>query len=140
MLRAAVGELNELARVHLAQQAPQVSDVPGDQRLALGAFGHECDRNVDRICHEQMRWLARQLAPGMEAGWTARLTPMILQASGVPPLPGLRIRPVLVPLPVPVPAPVLDRIEFEAWWTSGGRRKTMAIETYKRGFIAADMP
>lgn len=86
------------------------------------------------------QWLARQLAPGMEAGWTARLTPMILQASGVPPLPGMRIRPVLVPLPVPVPAPVLDRIEFEAWWTSGGRRKTMTIETYKRGFISADLP
>ena len=84
------------------------------------------------------RWEPRQLNPGMEAGWTAQLTPMILQAPLVPPLPGQRPHPVLVPLPAPVASPVLDRIQFEAWWTAGGRRRTMTLETYKRGFLAAD--
>lgn len=86
------------------------------------------------------RWDARQLGPGMEAGWTARLTPMMLQAPDVPPLPGQRPRSVLVPLPAPVPSAVLDRIEFEAWWTSGGRRRTFTVETYKRGYIAPELP
>ena len=96
-----------------------------------------------RLAHDRPlsgRWDPRQLGPGMEAGWTARLTPMTLQISGIPPLPGQRARPILVPLPAPVPARVLDRIEFEAWWTAGGRRRTMTIETYKRGVIAAELP
>jgi hypothetical protein len=30
----------------------------------------------------------------------------------------------------------LDRIVFEAWWTTeGGQRRTYAIETYKRNWV-----
>lgn len=30
---------------------------------------------------------------------------------------------------------VMDRLELEAWWTNGGTRRTVKLETYRRGFL-----
>jgi prepilin-type N-terminal cleavage/methylation domain-containing protein len=84
-------------------------------------------------------WEPRQLGPGMRAGWTARLAPMMFTSPVVPPPPGIRARMELTPLPlelVPGPMTALDRVIFEAWWTSdSGKRRTFTIETYKRNWL-----
>lgn len=48
---------------------------------------------------------------------------------------GWRVQVVATEIPEnPGPGmPVLDRIEIEAWWKSGARRKTYSIVTYRRG-------
>lgn len=52
---------------------------------------------------------------GGESGWVAQVV-----ATEIPENPGPGM-------------PVLDRIEIEAWWKSGERRKTYSIVTYRRG-------
>jgi prepilin-type N-terminal cleavage/methylation domain-containing protein len=34
--------------------------------------------------------------------------------------------------------PLLDRVELEVWWTSGGRRRTFALEGYRPGFMTQE--
>jgi general secretion pathway protein I len=56
-----------------------------------------------------------------QSGWRARVTPFDL-----PPTPTAGL-------------PVLDRIELEVWWMEGARRRTQALEGYRRGsLLAAD--
>jgi general secretion pathway protein I len=86
-------------------------------------------------------WEARQLGPGMRAGWTARLEPLALMPPEVL-LPGVRPRMQLAPVPeamAATPMMVLDRVLFEAWWsTAGGARRTFQIETYRRNWLVAE--
>lgn len=39
--------------------------------------------------------------------------------------------------PAQAGTPVLDRIELEIWWQSGGMRRTARMEGYRRGFLQA---
>lgn len=84
-------------------------------------------------------WEPRQLGPGMKAGWTARLMPMMLTPPVTPTPLGVRPRMELVPLTpelAPGPMVALDRVVLEAWWISdGGTRRTFSIETYKRNWM-----
>jgi general secretion pathway protein I len=59
------------------------------------------------------------LTGGAEAGWRAQITPF-----EVPPAarPGTEI---------------LERLELEIWWMSGGKRRTLALEGFRRGRFAA---
>lgn len=58
--------------------------------------------------------------PGRAAGWKARVTPFET---------------------VPNPAPgyfALDRVELEVWWMSADRRRTFAIEGFKRSVLTQE--
>ncbi len=60
------------------------------------------------------------LAGGLEAGWQARLSTFEMP---------------------PVKAPgqlALDRIQLEVWWTSGVRRRTFALEAFRRRVLKAE--
>jgi general secretion pathway protein I len=65
---------------------------------------------------------------GIEAGWRAVIRPfegMVVLPGTVPP-PGTRI---------------LDRIELEVWWRSGGARRSFTLAAYRSiRFDAADVP
>jgi len=84
-------------------------------------------------------WEPRQLGPAMKAGWTVRLVPMTLLPPEIAPPPGVRPRLQLVPVPPGMatgPMIGLDRIIFEAWWTTAsGKRRTFTLETYKRNWL-----
>ena len=47
----------------------------------------------------------------------------------------LVIIPTELPDPVGPGSVVLDRLELEAWWMSGSKRRTYSIVTYRRGFL-----
>ncbi len=56
-------------------------------------------------------------AEGLQGGWRAQLLPFeSLQGT----TPG---------------SPILERLEFEAWWMSGSRRRTFTLEAYRQGTI-----
>lgn len=56
-------------------------------------------------------------AEGLKGGWRAQLLPFeSLQGT----TPG---------------SPILERLEFEAWWMSGSRRRTFALEAYRQSTI-----
>lgn len=55
------------------------------------------------------------LTGGTEAGWRAQLTPFEAPPNARP---GTEI---------------LERIELEIWWMSGARRRTLALEGFRRG-------
>jgi len=58
------------------------------------------------------------LAGGIEGGWRARLTPFEMP---------------------PNPAPgtvVLQRLELEIWWMSGGQRRTFALDGYRTSVLS----
>jgi general secretion pathway protein I len=59
------------------------------------------------------------LTGGEPAGWRARVTPF-----DVPP--GARNG-----------TPILQRLELEIWWTSGGHRRTLSLEGYRKGLLGA---
>lgn len=65
---------------------------------------------------------------GIEAGWRAVVRPfegMVVQPGAVPP-PGTRI---------------LDRIELEVWWRSGGARRSFTLAAYRSIPLGpADLP
>lgn len=92
---------------------------------------------LPRLPHGQPlegRWEKSHTGPGIEAGWTARVEPLVLRPPQVIPPPG-----VVVPkqmLPAMGPGRVLDRIVLEAWWRAGTTRKSLTLETYKRGMLA----
>lgn len=56
-------------------------------------------------------------AAGLQGGWRARLTNF---ESPVAPAPGV---------------PVVERLELEVWWMSGDRRRTLALEGFRRAMI-----
>ncbi|MGE5567697.1 MAG: type IV pilus modification PilV family protein [Rhodospirillales bacterium] len=61
----------------------------------------------------------RSLTGGVEAGWRARVTPFeSLPGAG----PG---------------SAVLERIELEIWWASGGGRRTLSLDGYRRARLPA---
>jgi len=55
------------------------------------------------------------LAGGVEAGWTAQVTPF-----EVPPNAGPG-------------AEILERIQLDLWWMDGAKRRTLALEAFRRG-------
>jgi general secretion pathway protein I len=55
------------------------------------------------------------LTGGVEAGWRAQLTPFESPPNARP---GVE---------------VLERLELEIWWISGARRRTLALEGFRRG-------
>lgn len=57
------------------------------------------------------------VAGGLEAGWRAQVTPFEMPPQARP------------------GTPVLDRLELEVWWTSGGKRRTVALEGFRRTVI-----
>ncbi|MCS7043242.1 MAG: prepilin-type N-terminal cleavage/methylation domain-containing protein [Bryobacteraceae bacterium] len=62
---------------------------------------------------------------GIEAGWRALVTPfegMVLQPGTAPPA-GSRI---------------LERIQLEIWWNSGGARRTFALTAYRGARMTAE--
>jgi hypothetical protein len=59
------------------------------------------------------------LTGGAEAGWRAQLTPF-----EAPP----NVRPGVE---------ILERIELQIWWMSGARRRTLALEGFRRGTLVA---
>jgi len=58
---------------------------------------------------------------GMEAGWTAQVTPA--EAATMPPTPGTL---------------GLERIQLELWWQTQSGRKIMRLETYRRTRLTPD--
>jgi hypothetical protein len=56
---------------------------------------------------------------GVESGWRAQVTPFDLPPGAGP---GTEI---------------LERVELEIWWTSGGKRRTFPLEGFRRGKLAA---
>jgi general secretion pathway protein I len=61
-------------------------------------------------------------ASGFEGGWKARLAPY-----EIPPTTGPS-------------TPVLERLELEVWWMSGGRRRTIALEGFRTSTAAGLVP
>jgi len=55
------------------------------------------------------------LTGGLESGWRAQVT--MVEKSSLMPAPGEY---------------VLDRIQLEIWWMSGGRRRTFPLDSYRR--------
>ena len=56
---------------------------------------------------------------GEQMGWRARLTPFEM------------------PPQAPPGTPILDRVELEVWWMSGGQRKTFTLDAFRRGVLLA---
>lgn len=54
------------------------------------------------------------LMGGVEAGWRARVTPFEMPASRT------------------AGVPVLQRIELEVWWMAGDKRRTFALDAFRR--------
>jgi len=86
----------------------------------------------------QGEWLPAMLGPGLRGGWRARVSPLMLvqpMMPMAPVMPFTRVRPELAP--APSPGPVLDHIEFEAWWSAddGRTRRTLTLEAFKRGTL-----
>jgi type II secretion system protein I len=52
---------------------------------------------------------------GVEAGWSAMITPS--EAGSLPPVPGTAS---------------IEKIQLEVWWRSGAGRRTMPLEAYRR--------
>jgi general secretion pathway protein I len=57
------------------------------------------------------------IAGGLECGWRARVS-----VAEKPPMPAAG-------------GYVLDRIQLEIWWMSGGQRRTFPLETYRRRIL-----
>jgi hypothetical protein len=55
------------------------------------------------------------LTGGLESGWRAQVT--MVEKSSLTPAPGEY---------------VLDRIQVEIWWMSGGQRRTFPLDSYRR--------
>jgi len=71
---------------------------------------------------------APEEAGGLEAGWRAMIVPYegMVAAPGAVPPPNTRI---------------LDRIELEVWWRSGGGRRTFTLSGYRSSLMGgADVP
>jgi prepilin-type N-terminal cleavage/methylation domain-containing protein len=56
-------------------------------------------------------------AADLQGGWRAQLLPFESLQGNTP------------------GSPILERLEFEAWWMSGSRRRTFALEAYRQGTI-----
>ena len=67
------------------------------------------------------RFDARE-AGGVEAGWNSRAEVFEASPQGGP------------------GAPMLQRVAVEVWWREGPVRKTLALETYRRGQIPLEGP
>lgn len=57
------------------------------------------------------------LMGGLESGWRARLSPFEVPPQAAP------------------DSPALDRLELEVWWASGGKRRTFALEGFRRSIL-----
>lgn len=55
------------------------------------------------------------LAGGVQAGWTAQITPFE------------------APPNAPPGSEILERIELTVWWMDGARRRTLSLDGYRRG-------
>lgn len=64
---------------------------------------------------------APEYTSGIEAGWTALVTPA--EAATMPPVPG---------------TVGLERIQLELWWRTESGRKSMRLETYRRARLSSD--
>jgi general secretion pathway protein I len=99
-----------------------------DRQMELDRVGALARRKMDEL-------LAERLTPhcqgfggtfpvaytgGVEAGWTAMVTPY--ETAVLPPAPGL---------------PALERIQLEIWWKTATGRKTMRLEAYRRTLLTA---
>lgn len=74
------------------------------------------DTRLPRYTPIEGAWAPAE-AGGLEGGWRAMAT-------------------VFESLPQAGPGSlVLERIELEVWWTSGGRRRSFALEGFRRGVI-----
>src|SRR5262249_49874773 len=58
------------------------------------------------------------LMGGLQSGWRSRLSPF-----EAPPQAGPN-------------TPVLDRLELEIWWVSGGQRRVFTLEGFRRSLLA----
>lgn len=57
------------------------------------------------------------LMGGVQGGWRARLTPFEMPPNSPP------------------GTPVLDRLQLEVWWMSGGQRRTFSLEGYRSSVL-----
>jgi general secretion pathway protein I len=73
------------------------------------------DQRLPRFAPVEGRW--DPAATGVEGGWRARFT-----LFEVPPGAGAG-------------APILDRLELEVWWMNAGRRRSFALEGFRRGIL-----
>ena len=61
-----------------------------------------------------------EVAGDLRAGWRARITPFEM-----PPTPGAGM-------------PYLERIELQIWWMNGEKRRTLALEGFRRSVLTAE--
>jgi general secretion pathway protein I len=74
------------------------------------------DRKLPRFVTLEGRW-DPSLSAGRAAGWRARVQPWEM-------------------LPDPLAgSEVLERVELEVWWQDGARRRTFALEGFRRGIL-----
>jgi general secretion pathway protein I len=113
---AVVGLLSEISgSVHNAARLrdyDRVAQLAREQMNELLA-DYQMPRNVE---------LNNQFDPaitgGLEAGWRSRLTTFEKPAAATGQL-------------------VLDRIQLEVWWNSGGKHRTISLESFRKRFTTA---
>jgi general secretion pathway protein I len=94
----------------------------GYDRAALLARQKMDELLLDQRLPKSVRFEGRfdpALTGGAEAGWRAQLTPFEAPPDARP------------------GTEVLERLELEIWWMSGARRRTLALEGFRRGRLVA---
>jgi general secretion pathway protein I len=94
-----------------------------DRQMELDRVGAVAQRKMDELLAERLnphcQGFGGVFPPaytgGIEAGWTAMVTPY--ETATMPPGPG---------------SPALERIQLEVWWKTMTGRKTMRLEAYRR--------
>ena len=116
--------------VTAALSALRVSMRNADRQLELDRAASLAGRKMDQLLAERVVYPPGQnfggdfpplYTGGIEAGWTARVTPW--DAPVIPPTSRTE---------------GLERIQVEVWWNSSGVRKTMTVEGFRRAIFTAD--
>lgn len=100
-----------------------------DRQMELDKVGNLARRKMDDLLAERLNPRCQSFGGvfpvaytgGVEAGWTAIVTPY--ETAVLPPGPG---------------AAALERIQLEIWWKTLTGRKTMRLEAYRRTVLTPD--
>jgi type II secretory pathway pseudopilin PulG len=107
LLSGISGSVHNAARLRDYDRVAQLARERMNELLA--------DYNMPRDVEQSNRF-DPGIAGGLEAGWRARLTTFEKPSSAAGQL-------------------ALDRIQLEVWWNSGGNRRTIYLESFRKRFV-----
>ncbi len=100
-----------------------------DRQMELDKVGGLAHRKMDELLAERLNPSCQGFGGvfpplytgGIEAGWTAMVTPYETAAAQAAP-----------------GAPALERIQLEVWWKAAAGRRTMRLEAYRRTVLTPE--